>query len=207
MSNQNRIRASDVKTDVETFGQLLAPLLKDAYGMACSLARNAADAEDLVQEAALLAMRNFQQFETGTNFKAWFYRILTNCFFGKCRKEKRQPTGVDLDDLPDVYMFQRSAEVGLLERPADPATTLMEKLDVEQVIEALHALPPEYRIVCTLYFLEELNYQDIARILECPIGTVRSRLHRGRKMLQKMLWSVAEEAGIVSELSVKGVAV
>lgn len=192
---------TDSKTaDVAIFESLLTPQLGAAYGMALRLSGNTADAEDLVQEAALLAFRGFKTFELGTNFKAWFFRILTNAYFGKRRREKRRPTSVDLEDVPERYLFERTAEAGLHERSNDPASHLVSEMDVEQVTAAIDALPEEYRVVSMLYFLEDLSYQDIAEVLDIPVGTVRSRLHRGRRMLQKALWHIAEEAGIISKL-------
>lgn len=184
----------------ERFEALLSPVLDRAYAMARSLTRNDADAEDLLQEAALRAFRGFSSFEEGTNFRAWFFRILTNSFLSDRRRAKRRPTNVDLDDVPDLYLFQQTAEVGLHERTDDPARVLMEKFGVAAVRRAIEALPDEFRVVASLYFMEDFTYPEIADVLDIPVGTVRSRLHRGRKMLQKALWSIAVEEGIVGDL-------
>jgi RNA polymerase sigma-70 factor (ECF subfamily) len=176
---------------------LLTGILGGAFGTAVRLTGNHADAEDLVQEAALLALRGFASFTPGTNFKAWFFRILMNCFYSKHRSRKSRPTTVDLDDTPDLYLYARSAEAGFPTQGPDPAGLLLERLGTERVTAAIEMLPEEYRVVSTLYFMEDFSYQEIARVLQVPIGTVRSRLHRGRKMLQKALWSIAEEEGIV----------
>lgn len=178
------------------FEALLAAVVDAAYGYAFRLAHDRSDAEDLVQEAALLAFRGFGSFEPGSNFKAWFFKILTNCYRSKYRRDRRRPT-VDLDDTPDLYLYARAGEVGFPTDGPDPAAALLDKLGTEQVVVALEQLPDEYRIVCTLYFMQDFSYEEIARALECPVGTVRSRLHRGRKMLQKTLWRVAEEAGVI----------
>lgn len=178
------------------FEALLAAVVDAAYGYAFRLSNNRSDAEDLVQEAALLAYRGFGSFEPGSNFKAWFFKILTNCYRSKYRKDRRRPT-VDLDDTPDLYLYARAGEVGFPTEGPDPAATLLDRLGTEQVVAALEQLPDEYRIVSTLYFMQDFSYEEIARALGCPVGTVRSRLHRGRKILQKALWQVAEEAGIV----------
>jgi RNA polymerase sigma-70 factor (ECF subfamily) len=180
---------------------LLLPLLNSAYGTAMHLTRNRADAEDLVQEASLLACRGFGTFEQGTNFKAWFFRILTNCFYSKYRKRKREGTQLELEDSPELYLYCQTAAVGLHARTEDPATAVMSRLDSEQVGSAIDALPEEYRVVATLYFLQDFSYQEIAEVLDVPVGTVRSRLHRGRRMLQKALWSVAQERGIIGEMT------
>jgi RNA polymerase sigma-70 factor (ECF subfamily) len=180
-----------------SFEALFTPLATSAFGLALRFTRNRADAEDLVQEAALLAFRAFDSFEPGTNFKAWFFRILTNCYFSKRRREKSRPVTADLDDTPDLYLYARSAETGFPTAGPDPAGQLFEKLGTERGVAAMERLPEEYRVVSTLYFMEDLSYEEIARVVQCPVGTVRSRLHRGRKMLQKALWQVAEEDGVI----------
>jgi len=180
------------------FEPLFAAVATTAFGIAVRLTRNQADAEDLVQEAALLAFRAFASFEPGTNFRAWFFKILTNCYFSKRRREKSRPVTSDLDDTPDLYLYARSAETGFPTQGPDPAAQLLDQLGTERVVAAIDRLPEEYRVVSTLYFMEDLSYEEIAQVLGCPIGTVRSRLHRGRKMLQKALWQVAEEGGIIT---------
>jgi RNA polymerase sigma-70 factor (ECF subfamily) len=179
------------------FEALLSPIVQMAYGTAVRLTRNRTEAEDLVQDAALLAYRAFGSFQRGTNFKAWFFRILTNAFYSRHRKEKHEKANLSTEDVPALYLYTKTAEAGLHGRESDPGSAIMDKLDTEQVSEALEALPTEYRVVATLYFIEDFSYQQIAEVLECPVGTVRSRLHRGRRMLQKALWAVAVERGIV----------
>jgi len=186
------------------FEALFAAVAGTAFGIAMRLTRNQADAEDLVQEAALLAFRAFASFEPGTNFRAWFFKILTNCYFSKRRREKSRPVTSDLDDTPDLYLYARSAEAGFPTQGPDPAAQLLDRLGTERVVTAIAHLPEEYRVVSTLYFMEDLSYEEIAEVLGCPIGTVRSRLHRGRKMLQKALWLVAEESGIVTRHAIGG---
>jgi len=183
------------------FETLLAPVLEPAYRTAYHLTRSRADAEDLVQDAALLACRGFASFQTGTNFRAWFSRILTNCFYSKYRKRQREGTPVELDEAPELYLYSQSAAAGLHERSDDPATALMARLDTEQVSAAIESLPEEYRVAATLYFVQDFSYQEIAEVLGVPVGTVRSRLHRGRRILQKTLWRVAEERGIIGALT------
>jgi RNA polymerase sigma-70 factor (ECF subfamily) len=191
------LHADDPTRVQAEFEQLLSPILQMAYGTAVRLTRNRTEAEDLVQDAALLAYRAFGSFQQGTNFKAWFFRILTNAFYSRHRKEKHEKANLSTEDVPALYLYSRTAEAGLHGRDSDPASAIMDKLDAEQVGEALEGLPTEYRVVATLYFIEDFSYQQIAEVLECPVGTVRSRLHRGRRMLQKALWQVAVERGIV----------
>lgn len=193
--------ADTADTRTADFEALFQPILEPAYGMAYSLTHSRADAEDLVQEAALLAFRSFKQFTPGTNFKAWFYKILTNCFYSGHRKQKRQGETVDLDGVPSLYLYVRTAEVGLHAQSDDPAAALLGRLDAEQIVTALERLPEEYRVACSLSFVQDFAYEEIAQTLDIPIGTVRSRIHRGRRMLQKMLWKVAEEQGIVRQLT------
>jgi RNA polymerase sigma-70 factor, ECF subfamily len=185
----------------EEFQALLVEVLPTAFGYALRLTRNRADAEDLVQDAALRAFRAMAQFEPGTNFKAWIFRILTRCFWANHRRRQRRPNTVDFDDTPDLYLYARSAEHGLPWQGEDPARTLIDRLGTERVAEAIGQLPEEYGVVCTLYFMEDFAYHEIADVLDVPVGTVRSRLHRGRKMLQKALWCVAQDSGIVTDLT------
>lgn len=179
---------------------LLLPQLDTAYGLAMRLTRNAADAEDLVQEAALLACRGFRTFEPGSSFRAWFLRILTNCFYSKYRKRRREGTVVELEDTPELYLYCQTAALGVHTQLQDPAGAFMERLDAQAVVEALESLPDEYRVVASLYFIQDMAYQDIARTLEIPIGTVRSRLHRGRRMLQRALWRIGQDRGVTASL-------
>jgi RNA polymerase sigma-70 factor (ECF subfamily) len=188
---------SDPTRAQEEFEALFRPILSMAYGTAVRLTRDRTEAEDLVQDAALLAFRAFDSFQPGTNFKAWFFRILTNAFYSRHRKTKHERNNVSTEDLPALYLYARTAEIGLHSQEPDPAAAMMDRFDTEHVAEALDALPEEYRVVASLYFVDDLSYQQIAEAVGCPVGTVRSRLHRGRRMLQRALWQVAEERGIV----------
>ncbi|HEX9894507.1 MAG TPA: sigma-70 family RNA polymerase sigma factor [Gemmatimonadales bacterium] len=178
------------------FETLLADVLEQAYGTAMRLTGNPADAEDLVQDAALLAHRGFGSFTTGSNFRAWFYRILLNRFYSNYRRQRRAGVAVELEDTPELYLYEQAEAAGL--KPSeDTAAALLDRLDAESVEQALAALPDDFRAAATLYFMQDLPYQEIAEILNVPIGTVRSRLHRARRMLRKALWTVAQERGIV----------
>ena len=162
---------------------LLQPLFPRAYAAARCLTGSAAEAENLLQETALLARQEFGTFQAGTNFQVWFLRILMNSY---PLASTARPSGpVSVDDAPDPYLRRKtSATRG---RHTDPAQACMEKLDTEQVVAALASLPDEYRVVVTLYFLEDLSYRDIATIVDWPVETVRTRLHRGRRLLQVAL--------------------
>ena len=176
----------------------LEPILGVAYGVALRLTHNPADAEDLVQEAAIKSFCGFHTFQAETNFKAWFLRIMTNAFFTRCRKKQVEPELIDLEDDAALYLYNKKCEAGLREADDNPAMRLLRKMDAEYIAAAMADLPLEYRVVAALYFMDEFSYQEIADIINCPVGTVRSRLHRGRRILQKSLWRVAEEQGIVA---------
>ena len=182
------------------FETLLAGVLEVAYGVAYHLTRSRDDAEDVVQDAALQAYRNFHQFERGTNFKAWYLRIVTHCCFAMFRKRRRQPQ-ISLADASPLHLNMASIGAGLGAAHGDPATAVISRLGEERVSQAIGELPEEFRVVCTLYFMNDASYQEIAEMLDCPVGTVRSRLHRGRRMLQKALWVVAQDEGIVAALA------
>jgi RNA polymerase sigma-70 factor (ECF subfamily) len=187
----------------EEFETLLMGMLEPSYRLALRLTGDPQDAEDLVQEAALRAFRFRDTFQKGTSFKAWFYRIVVNYFYTGTRRKRGTRTSLDdLSDADDIFLYSRSAAAGLLRPDADPSAGVVSRMTEDEVARALAALPDEFRTVATLYFVDDLSYQEIADVLGVPIGTVRSRLHRGRHMLQKQLWRVAEELGIVPSLPV-----
>lgn len=198
--------AVDVGPAAEKFTAYLTPLLAAAYRTALHMTRSRDDAEDLAQEAALPAFRAFHTFQEGTNFKAWFFRILTNLFINKYRQQQREPAMEQLPPLDDalpLHLYTRTRDLGLHSWNSDPAALVIDKLEADFIAKAIAALPEEYRIVCTLYFMEEFSYQEIAEVASCPVGTVRSRLHRGRHLLQHILWQVAEDQGIIAELGTR----
>ena len=166
------------------------------YSAAFRLTRNAADAEDLVQETFLRAYRAFHQFEPGTNLKAWLYRILTNTFINSYRKRQREPQTISEDEVEDWYLYSKMTEEGM--EPSAEAAVL-ESLPDEDVQEALSSLPEQFRMAVLLADVEGFSYKEIADIMGVPIGTVMSRLHRGRKALEKRLWDVVRERGLVRD--------
>jgi RNA polymerase sigma-70 factor, ECF subfamily len=172
------------------------PLLPGLYSAAYRLTRNAADAEDLVQETYLRAFRSFHQFQPGTNLKAWLYRILTNTFINSYRKRQREPQTVSDDEIEDWYLYSKMSDEGF-EPSAE--TAVLESLPDEDVQEALSSLPEQFRIAVLLADVEGFSYKEIADITGVPIGTVMSRLHRGRKALEKRLWDVVKERGLVRD--------
>jgi RNA polymerase sigma-70 factor (ECF subfamily) len=176
---------------------LLTPLLGPAYGFCLRLTRSGPDAEVLVQEAALNACKGFATFEAGTNFKAWFFKIIVNTLRSRFRRKRPEHYAVGLHDAPDLFLYRRTAELGWHNEGSDPAQELLRRLDTAQIEMALAELPEKYRVVCMMYFIEDFSYEEIAKMLGIRLGTVRSRLHRGRKLLQRSLWRVAVMHGIV----------
>lgn len=189
---------TDARRDFET---LLMPLLDAAFGLALHMTRNRADAEDLVQEAVLKALRAYASFEPGTNFKAWFFRILTNRFHDQYRKRRAERNDCSLEHASELYVLLRSKDGGLDLQVTEPDVAAFRHIEMEHVAAALQQLPEEFRIVATLYFVEDFRYQDMAEVLGIPLGTVRSRLHRARRMLQKRLWQIAQDSGLVAVAS------
>ena len=178
------------------FERDVLPLLPSLYGAGLRLTRNPQDAEDLVQEAYLRAYRGFSGFKEGTNLRAWMYRILTNTFINNYRKKQRQPVTVADEDIEDWYLYDKLGESGV---EASAETEVLEKIPDEDVQRALEDLPENFRMAVLLADVEGFSYKEIAEILEIPIGTVMSRLHRGRKALQKALWETVRERGLVRD--------
>src|SRR5207237_6765568 len=148
------------------------------------------------QETYLKAYRAFHTFEEGTNLRAWLYRILTNTFINSYRSKKRRPEQVDVDEVEDLYLYRR---LGALEQVAAGRSAEDEVLDHftdDEVKGAMEALPEQFRMAVLLADVEGFSYKEIADILDVPIGTVMSRLHRGRRQLQKALWEFAGERGL-----------
>jgi RNA polymerase sigma-70 factor (ECF subfamily) len=179
------------------FERDVMPLLSGLYSSALRMTRNPADAEDLVQETVLRAYRGFGGFQEGTNLKAWLYRILTNSFINTYRKRQREPVTVEgPDDLDEWYLFDR---LGATNVEPSAESEVLEQLPDEAVQRALEALPEGFRMAVLLADVQGFSYKEIAEMLDIPIGTVMSRLHRGRKALEKALWDTAVERGIVRE--------
>jgi RNA polymerase sigma-70 factor, ECF subfamily len=183
----------------ERFERDAMPLMPQLYSAALRLTRNPADAEDLVQEAYLRAYRGFTGFTPGTNLKAWLYRILTNTFINAYRKKQRQPVTVLEDEIPDWYLYDHLANDSSSGETASAEAQVLERMPDEDVQAALDALPEAFRMAVWLADVEGFAYKEIAQILDIPIGTVMSRLHRGRKSLEKMLWDKVRERGLVRD--------
>jgi len=167
------------------------------YTAALRMTRNAADAEDLVQETFLKAYRSFDRFEEGTNLRAWLYRILTNTFINSYRAAKRRPEKADVEDVEDLYLYRRLDDLNSdLGRSAEEE--VLDNITDDEVKAAIESLPENFRIAVLLADVEGFSYKEIAEITDVPIGTVMSRIHRGRRALQKALTEYAMAEGLVA---------
>jgi RNA polymerase sigma-70 factor (ECF subfamily) len=189
--------------EADTFSEECLAQVDAMYGVACRLTRNPNEAEDLVQDALVKAIRARHQFLVGTNLKAWLFRILTNTFINKYRRgglERSLLEGPDADPLADGWV-----SASTMRQLRDPEQIALLPIIEGEVGRALDALPAEFKLAVILCDVEEFSYEEIAEIMGCPIGTVMSRLHRGRKLLQRSLYGHALAMGIVKgEESVGG---
>ena len=177
--------------DRQEFAHEALQFAPQLYSAALRMTRNNADADDLVQETYLRAYRSFHTFAEGTNLRAWLFRILTNTYINTYRAKQRRVTESELGDIDDLYLYRRIADVDLASRSAED--TLFELFTDDEVKAALEDLPPQFRLPVLLADVEDFSYKEIADILDIPIGTVMSRLHRGRKQMQKRLADYATE--------------
>lgn len=185
---------SNIARKRQAFEKEALPHMDALYRTALRMTKNVGDAEDLVQEALVKAYRFWDKFETGSNCRAWLFKIMTNVFINEYRSKSRSPMSVNVDDIDDSYLY------GQLAANSDgdnPEKELFAKMLDDDVKKAIDELPDDFRIVVVLSFIEGFSYQEIAEIADLQLGTVKSRLHRGRKLLQKELLDYAIKNGYI----------
>jgi RNA polymerase sigma-70 factor (ECF subfamily) len=185
--------------DQATFADEAMEYMAPLYSAALRMTRNPADAEDLVQETYLKAYRGFGGYTEGTNLKAWLYRILTNTYINSYRAKKRRPDETTLDEAEDLYLYRRLGGLEAVTAGRSAEDELMDYFTDQEVKDAIEALPEQFRMAVRLADVEGFSYKEIAEIMDIPIGTVMSRLHRGRKALQKRLFEFASQRGLVPD--------
>ncbi len=185
--------------DSATFADDAMGLMDGLYAAALRMTRNPADAEDLVQETYLKAFRAYERFEAGTNLKAWMYRILTNNYINAYRQKQRRPAHAELDSIEDLYLYRRLGGLAGSTAGRSAEDEVMELFGEAEVVQALEELPEIYRFAVLLADVEGFSYAEIAEILDVPIGTVMSRLHRGRNRLHQLLYDFAAARGLLPE--------
>ena len=181
----------------DPFEPLALSFLDALYRTALRMTRSEADAEDLVQETYIRAFRFREQFTPGTNLKAWLFRILTNTFINTYRRRQTQPEFTELDGVDEFSLYKRMSDLRTSSGAGNPETEFLNGIVDSEVKDALGDLPEKFRQV-VLLDVEGFSYKEIAEMLDIPIGTVMSRLHRGRKFLQKRLLDLAQQRGIAA---------
>ena len=178
----------------EAFEQEAVQHMDALYRTALRMTRHPEDAEDLVQETFLRAIRFFDKFKPGTNLKAWLFKILTNIFINQYRKAAREPDIDDLDDTEEFYLYRNVREVGSPPLSKSAEAAALDQIGQESIIEAIEGLPEPYRLAVLLVDVEGFSYKEIAEMTASKLGTVMSRIARGRKMLQRILWDEVRPA-------------
>ena len=169
------------------------------FSTAMRMTRNRSDAEDLVQETFIKAWRSFATYQQGTNLRAWLFRIMTNTYINKYNAQQRKPTETELDDVEELFLYKRLGAVDQSQLSQSAEDQMLSLFTDDEVKKALEELPDQFRIPVLMSDVEGFSYKEIAEILEVPLGTVMSRLHRGRKAMQKMLYEYAKERGLINE--------
>jgi RNA polymerase sigma-70 factor, ECF subfamily len=183
--------------DQSQFADVAMEYMPSLYTAAMRMTRNSADAEDLVQETYLKAYRAYGRFEEGTNLKAWLYKILTNTFINSYRARQRRPEESDIDDVEELYLYHRLGGLEAARGGQSAEDEVFSHITDDEVKEAIESLPESFRLAVLLADIEGFSYKEIAEITDVPVGTVMSRLHRGRRALQKALASYGLEQGLV----------
>ncbi len=184
--------------DRDDFAAQALEFAPQLYSAALRMTRNQADAEDLVQEAYLRAYRSFHTFQDGTNLRAWLFRILTNAYINTYRAKQRRPTETDLGELEDLYLYRRLGSFETVAAGLSAEEQFFDLFTDDEVKQAVEDLPEHFRLPVLLADVEGFAYKEIAEMLDIPIGTVMSRLHRGRKAMQRALYEYAEARGLTA---------
>lgn len=186
-------------TERETFSVDAMQYAPQLFSTALRMTRNRADAEDLVQETFTKAWRAFDSYQQGTNLRAWLFRIMTNTYINRYNAKMRRPTETELDEVEELFLFRRLGAFDQSKMSDSAEDQMLELFTDDEVKNAIEELPEAFRIPLLMSDVEGFSYKEIAEMLDVPIGTVMSRLHRGRKAMHKMLYDYAKDRGLVDE--------
>lgn len=195
MNKSDLINDSEIKKKYQGFETEAVPHLPALKSFALKLTNDPEEADDLVQDTMLKAFRFFDQFERGTNSKAWLFQIMKNSFINNYRKNSKEPDKIDYDDVQNFYENIQSDEVKTVHFETDAFHDILD----DEIANALSALPDDFRTVVFLSDIEGYSYEEIADFIDVPLGTVRSRLHRARKMLYALLYTYAQERKLIDQ--------
>jgi RNA polymerase sigma-70 factor, ECF subfamily len=193
-----RASAPDLAAAQARFTALVDEHLDGLYRSALRLTRNRTTAEDLVQETMFKAWRSFHTFQEGSSIRAWLHRILMNAFFDAHRKETREPDVVEQENVGEFYLYEKVRESAGMAEAGNPENQVLDGIMDAEVRESLEALPVQFRSAVLLADVQGFSYKEIADILGIPVGTVMSRLSRGRHLLQRRLWEFARDRHLIS---------
>jgi RNA polymerase sigma-70 factor (ECF subfamily) len=199
MTEHMHAEADELAERRRLFQEQALPFMDQLYGAGMRMTKNPADAADLVQETFVKAFAAFHQFEQGTNLKAWLYRILTNTFINIYRKKQRDPYQGTIDELDDWQMGGAESATSTVTRSAEAEA--IDRMPSSAVKDALQSIPEDFRLAVYFADVEGFAYQEIADIMKTPVGTVMSRLHRGRRLLRELLADYARERGMTAAVT------
>jgi len=195
MKNIKQPEEIELKNKYKEFDSEVIPFTDALKSFALKMTNDSDDADDLLQDTLMKAFRFFDKFEKGTNMKAWLFQIMKNSFINNYRKNSKEPNKVDYEDVQNFYENIKAEDVKSQHYQSDAFSDVLD----DEITTALSKLPDDFRTIVFLSDVEGYTYEEIADFVDCPIGTVRSRLHRARKMLYSLLYEYALEKGIVSK--------